>query len=84
MDSAGEHRGDGAFAWHERLHIDSRLTQSGVALRLPPHSMARLPWQNPVVMFHSAAGATSAWKKPADRILAKLIMIMATEVGQKD
>ena len=37
-----EHRGDGAFAWHERLRIDSRLTQSGVALRLPPHSMMRL------------------------------------------
>ena len=45
--------------------------------------MARLPRQNPVVMFRSAAGATSAWK-PADRILAKLIMIMATGVGQKD
>ena len=29
-------RGDGAFAWHERLNIDTRLTQSGVALRFAP------------------------------------------------
>jgi hypothetical protein len=36
-----EHGGDGAFAWYERLRIDSRLTQSGVALRLPPYSMTR-------------------------------------------
>jgi hypothetical protein len=36
-----ERSGDGAFAWHERLRIDSRLTQKRVALRVPPLHDAR-------------------------------------------